>query len=1150
MSKINNNIIVNSDGSDGIIKFYEYNTGSGALNLTSQIIFSNTGDIKFTNNTEGTTERMTILNNGNIGIGTTEPSEKFEVAGTIKATNFSGSLANSTGLPISTGVSGLGSNVATFLATPSSSNLKSAVTGNTGSGDLVFATSPTLVTPALGTPSSGVLTNYTGTANGLRAGESVKININTVSSSSDHYVTFSSGGGGSQQILNINTNLKYIPSSNVLYASLQGGINVNTQSDNTDYYLAFVSNGGGQIQGIKNSVANGGAKINASTSHITAPRFIGALTGNADTATTLATARTIGGVSFDGSANIDLPGVNTAGNQNTTGNAATATTLATARTIGGVSFDGSANIDLPGVNTAGNQNTTGNAATATTLATARTIGGVSFDGSANIDLPGVNTAGNQNTTGNAATATTLATARTIGGVSFDGSANIDLPGVNTTGNQNTTGNANTVTNGVYTTGNQTIGGVKNFSSNVGIGTTSPDRKLDILDTSNPQLRLTHTDGTKYSEFKVDSSNNFTLSLSSQTSGNTAGGNLTIIPGIGYGTGTPGSITLQACGFNPNSNTAGVGSAFDAINISHFRNLEVKGQSIYGRSNPNSNQPNLKTNGSGFSGGGYAFVNNYHGSNRTSALVGQVITGDYLDEGAIISSAPDYRIYFTPSSSSPNGTDIHFRYIDTHIFNGRIGIGTTTPAASLSIKSNLDRAFNIVSINNTSKLVTTLLAHNLTVGEQVIVNKSDSSQATYTISAINSTTTFTVNTTDNLLTTAHAGLKASKIVSIKNTENNEKVSILNNGNVGIGTTTPLSPLVVSGKIISTGSNSELSIDRRDTSANSWSLYSGSGDFQIYSQTGSGSMGEILTIKQTTANVGIGNTNPSAKLEINGDLKVTNGTNTYHDFDNIQYTTYVPIKLTDNGTVKITLDNSNGNATFAGNLTIATPTSNNHAATKSYVDNAIQGLDIKDSCRVATTANITTLENTPTIDGVSLAAGNRVLVKNQSTASENGIYVVVSGGSWTRATDLAASSNAAGIFTFIEEGNTNADNGFVCTSNSSAATVGTHSLTFSQFSGAGNISAGNGISKSGNTLSVDLVTNGGLEISGSQLQVNTGKNSGDILKSEEALTTNDVLLMGTSNVKGRTYTELKSDLSLNNVENIKLTTYLSTSVADND
>jgi hypothetical protein len=77
-------------------------------------------------------------------------------------TPSSGTLTNATGLPIATGVSGLGTGVATFLATPSSANLRAAVTDETGTGALVFATSPTLVTPALGTPSSGVLTNATG----------------------------------------------------------------------------------------------------------------------------------------------------------------------------------------------------------------------------------------------------------------------------------------------------------------------------------------------------------------------------------------------------------------------------------------------------------------------------------------------------------------------------------------------------------------------------------------------------------------------------------------------------------------------------------------------------------------------------------------------------------------------------------------------------------------------------------------------------------------------------------------------------------------------------------------------------------------------------------------------------------------------------
>jgi len=111
---------------------------------------------------------------------------------------------------------------------------------------------------------------------------------------------------------------------------------------------------------------------------------------------------------------------------NISGNAGTATALQTARNIGGVSFDGTGNIDLAGVNSAGNQDTSGNAATATALATARNIGGVSFDGTGNIDLPGVNTGGNQATSGNAATATALATARAINGVDFDGTAAITV----------------------------------------------------------------------------------------------------------------------------------------------------------------------------------------------------------------------------------------------------------------------------------------------------------------------------------------------------------------------------------------------------------------------------------------------------------------------------------------------------------------------------------------------------------------------------------------------------------------------------------------------------------------------------------------------------------------------------------------------------
>lgn len=224
----------------------------------------------------------------------------------------------------------------------------------------------------------------------------------------------------------------------------------------------------------------------------------GELTGNASTATKLKTACRIGGVAFDGSGDVNLPGVNQQGNQNTTGNAATATKLQTARNINGVRFDGSADININTLVgrgrvtalTGSNKGTPGiqmyevyNNGYPTAYGNLLHLGGSTAVGEGELligwsgtsgahapvyirsrrdtadapwsdwaqvytardSIPGVNTTGNQDTTGNAATATKLKTARRIGGVTFDGTGDINLPGVNQQGNQNTTGNAATAT---------------------------------------------------------------------------------------------------------------------------------------------------------------------------------------------------------------------------------------------------------------------------------------------------------------------------------------------------------------------------------------------------------------------------------------------------------------------------------------------------------------------------------------------------------------------------------------------------------------------------------------------------------------------------------------------------------------------------------
>ena len=169
-------------------------------------------------------------------------------------------------------------------------------------------------------------------------------------------------------------------------------------------------------------------------------------------------------------------------------------------------------------------------------------------------------------------------------------------------------------------------------------------------------------------------------------------------------------------------------------------------------------------------------------------------------------------------------------------------------------------------------------------------------------------------------------------------------------------------------------------------------------------------------------------------------------------------------------------------------LADPTGDNDAANKGYVDGVAQGLDIKDSVVATTTANGTlssAFANGQSIDGVTLQTGDRILIKNQTTASQNGIYNVNASGAPSRTTDMATGSNAAGAFVFVEEGTVNAENGFTCTTDTGSAVVGTNNLTFAQFSGAGQIIAGDGLEKSGNTLSTDLKANGGLVIESTEL-----------------------------------------------------------------
>ena len=184
------------------------------------------------------------------------------------------------------------------------------------------------------------------------------------------------------------------------------------------------------------------------------------------------------------------------------------------------------------------------------------------------------------------------------------------------------------------------------------------------------------------------------------------------------------------------------------------------------------------------------------------------------------------------------------------------------------------------------------------------------------------------------------------------------------------------------------------------------------------------------------------------------------------------------LSPNGTGTVTVPSGYKNRSGFGATSLAT---------KEYVDAVKVGLDFKDSVRVASTATVNISSAPAAIDGVTLSSDDRVLLKNQSTGSQNGIYVFNgSGSAMTRATDADADAEVtAGMFVFVEEGTANADNGYVLTTDGSI-TVGSTSLTFTQFSGAGQIVAGDGLLKSGNTLSVND-DNISIAISGDALRI---------------------------------------------------------------
>jgi hypothetical protein len=294
------------------------------------------------------------------------------------------------------------------------------------------------------------------------------------------------------------------------------------------------------------------------------------------------------------------------------------------------------------------------------------------------------------------------------------------------------------------------------------------------------------------------------------------------------------------------------------------------------------------------------------------------------------------------------------------------------------------------------------------------------------------------------------------------------------------------------ITTTVSDDEISIAGDDATASAKGVASfASADFTVSSgavsiKTGGVSNGQlagsIANAKLANDGITIGSTDTSL-----GDTITALAGMTAIAVDNITLDANTISTTNSNGDM-ILAPNGSGSVTVPSGYTARAGFGSDSLVNKSYVDSVANGLDVKASVRVATTANLAATYNNGagtltassngaiSVDGVTLVVNDRVLVKDQSTAAQNGFYKVTTVGSGsaafvlTRTPDAdAASELTAGAFTFTEEGSANADNGYVLSTNG-AITLGTTGITFEQFSGAGQISAGNGLTKTGNTIDV--------------------------------------------------------------------------------
>ena len=709
------------------------------------------------------------------------------------------------------------------------------------------------------------------------------------------------------------------------------------------------------------------------------------------------------------------------------------------------------------------------ATTAQTLATARSIAlsgaatgtATNFNGSANIiipvtalnadnlssgTVPSARLSGSYgiSITGNAATASTLATARTISisgdatwSTSFDGSANaagtLTLASVATSGTYGSSSSYPVIT--IDAKGRATT------ITTVSLGTMAFQNANAVAISGGTVSGVTINSSSIGAS--APSSGAFTSLAASQT---------TVLSGVSDQLRIRGAAaTNRQISFDTNTISrwlfrvdsdaetgSNAGSNFDLISVSDTGAVETLVLSIPRTSNIVD----------------FKFTPTINGVS-IATTAGNVSTADKWSTARTLSLTGDGTASLVVDGSTNVSSALTLATVNSNV--GSFGSATAIPAITVNAKGL------ITAVTSTNISIPSSQVNDFTESVQDVVGafviNGGGITATYNDTA--NTLTLGSTATSNNTTGAIVARNASGDFSARSiTLSGELYLPTNNSFIDIGSTTvagsPLLKFHSSGnaidydsRIFASGGNSTIGNGTLTIEASNITL---DGSTKVVGGVGNSDY-TYLALQPSDFATGISRLQIKTTSLNNWDLSLTDGSSTVGNLS-----------------ISSQAANINGSWTFNSPVNVAEPTLNSHATTKLYVDqsidNAITGLDTKQSVRVATTSAIT-LSGLQTIDGINVTVGDRVLVKNQDNAAENGIYVALASG-WSRSEDANASAEVtAGLYTFVASGSQNANSGWVLTT-ADPITIGVTGLTFTQFNGLGQITAGAGLTKTGNQI----------------------------------------------------------------------------------